>query len=138
MRYNRSHPPIFDRCVRSDRFWYDVRTFGLRAGRNKILCFVHLADQGVTSSLVGNYPPPLTPVFGEIRAQARVARIVAKGFVPLSLAVSTVVRTSASALAAHMARYPFVTFRWMTQGRSFRSDVLLVGMRPTKAAVEGG
>ena len=30
--------------------------------------------------------------------------IVAKGFAPLSLAVSTAVRTSASAAAAHIAR----------------------------------
>ena len=35
---------------------------------------------------------------------ARVSRIVWKGFAPFSLAVSTVVRTSASACAAHMAR----------------------------------
>ncbi len=39
-----------------------------------------------------------------LRLQARVSRIVWKGFAPLSLAVSTVVRTSASACAAHMAR----------------------------------
>ena len=38
------------------------------------------------------------------RVQARVSTITAKGLAPLSLAVSTVVRTSASALAAHMAR----------------------------------
>ena len=39
-----------------------------------------------------------------LRLQARVSRIVWKGFTPLSLAVSTVVRTSASARAAHIAR----------------------------------
>jgi hypothetical protein len=37
-----------------------------------------------------------------------------------------VVCTSASALAAHIARYPLVTFRWITQGRSFRSEPFLV------------
>jgi hypothetical protein len=57
---------------------------------------------------------------------AKVWRIVWKGFAPLTLAVSIVVRTSASASAAHMARYPLVTFRWITQGRSFRSEPLLV------------
>ena len=36
--------------------------------------------------------------------QARVARITSKGFAPWSRAVSTLVRTSASASAAHMAR----------------------------------
>ena len=36
--------------------------------------------------------------------QAKVSRMVWKGFAPLSLAVSTVVLTSASAFAAHMAR----------------------------------
>ena len=50
-----------------------------------------------------------------------------KELAPLSLAVSMVVRTSPSASAAHMARYPLVTFRWITHGRSLRSDVLLVG-----------
>jgi len=36
--------------------------------------------------------------------QASVATMTSKGFAPLSLAVSIVVRTSASACAAHMAR----------------------------------
>jgi len=39
-----------------------------------------------------------------LRFHARVSRIVWKGFAPLSLAVSTVVRRSASVFAAHMAR----------------------------------
>jgi DNA helicase-2/ATP-dependent DNA helicase PcrA len=38
------------------------------------------------------------------RCHATISRMVWKGFAPLSLAVSTVVRTSASACAAHMAR----------------------------------
>ena len=38
------------------------------------------------------------------RVQARVARMTSKGFAPFSRAVSIVVRTSASAFAAHMAR----------------------------------
>ena len=48
----------------------------------------------------------ITPNFRArfLRLQTRVSRIVWKGFAPLSLAVSTVVRTSASAWAAHMAR----------------------------------
>jgi gluconolactonase len=41
---------------------------------------------------------------GSDRVQARVPTMTAKGLAPLSLAVSTVVRTSASASAAHMAR----------------------------------
>jgi hypothetical protein len=41
---------------------------------------------------------------GSYSIQARMPVITAKGFAPLSLAVSTVVRTSASASAAHMAR----------------------------------
>ena len=47
-----------------------------------------------------------TPIFRArfLPVHARVSRIVWKGFAPLSLAVSTVVRTSASAFAAHMAR----------------------------------
>ena len=52
--------------------------------------------------------------------------MTSKGLAPLSRAVSIVVRTSASASAAHMARVPLVTFRWITQGRSLRSEVLLV------------
>lgn len=52
---------------------------------------------------VGNYPPPF---LGRryLGRQAKVSRMVWKGFAPLSLAVSTVVLTSASAFAAHMAR----------------------------------
>ena len=38
------------------------------------------------------------------RAQARMLTMTLKGFAPLSRAVSIVVRTSASASAAHMAR----------------------------------
>ena len=51
----------------------------------------------------GNYPPPF---LGRryLGRQAKVSRMVWKGFAPLSLAVSTVVLTSASAFAAHMAR----------------------------------
>lgn len=46
-----------------------------------------------------------TPRFDRFgRVQARVARMTSKGFAPLSRAVSIVVRTSASAFAAHMAR----------------------------------
>ena len=50
-----------------------------------------------------NYPPPF---LGRryLGRQAKVSRMVWKGFAPLSLAVSTVVLTSASAFAAHMAR----------------------------------
>ena len=52
---------------------------------------------------VRNYPPPF---LGRryLGRQAKVSRMVWKGFAPLSLAVSTVVLTSASAFAAHMAR----------------------------------
>ena len=54
----------------------------------------------------GNYPPLFfeAVVRGSDRAQAMMPTMTAKGFAPLSLAVSTVVRTSASASAAHMAR----------------------------------
>ena len=50
--------------------------------------------------------PPLYDggFLGLRRRQASVTTITPKGFAPLSRAVSTVVRTSASALAAHMAR----------------------------------
>jgi esterase/lipase superfamily enzyme len=53
-----------------------------------------------------NYPPPTFEADARRwrRVHARAAAITAKGFAPLSLAVSTVVRTSASAWAAHMAR----------------------------------
>ena len=61
-----------------------------------------------------------------LSAYAKADLMTWKGFAPLMRAVSTVVRMFASAWAAHMARYPFVTFRWMTHGRSLRSDVLLV------------
>lgn len=57
------------------------------------------ADQIVTTHPLG------TPRFDRFgRVQARVARMTSKGFAPLSRAVSIVVRTSASAFAAHMAR----------------------------------
>jgi hypothetical protein len=52
--------------------------------------------------------------------------MVWKGSAPLRRAVSMVVRTSASAYTAHMARYPLVTFRWITLGLKSRSQVLLV------------
>ena len=53
-----------------------------------------------------NYPPPVFErrFRGLRRAQARVVTMTVKGLAPLSLAVSVVVRTSASASAAHMAR----------------------------------
>jgi MFS family permease len=52
---------------------------------------------------IGNYPPPI--LRRRFRAfQAKVLMMVWKGFAPLSLAVSIVVRASASACAAHMAR----------------------------------
>jgi putative transposase len=51
----------------------------------------------------GNYPP-LFLGWRFWACQPRVSRIVWKGFPPFSLAVSTAVRTSASACAAHMAR----------------------------------
>jgi esterase/lipase superfamily enzyme len=50
-----------------------------------------------------NYPP-LFLWWRFWACHARVSRIVWKGFAPFSLAVSTAVRTSASACAAHMAR----------------------------------
>ena len=53
--------------------------------------------------LSGNYPA-LFLGWRFWGVSARVSRIVWKGFAPFSLAVSTVVRTSASACAAHMAR----------------------------------
>jgi hypothetical protein len=54
----------------------------------------------------GNYPPPTFErrFCGLRRAQARMLTMTLKGFAPLSRAVSIVVRTSASASAAHMAR----------------------------------
>jgi len=54
----------------------------------------------------GNYPPPaFERRFCDLqRAQARVLTMTLKGFAPLRRAVSMVVRTSASASAAHMAR----------------------------------
>ena len=53
-----------------------------------------------------NYPPPIFPVLAGLTVvfQARVAAMMSKVAAPLSLAVSTVVLTSASACAAHMAR----------------------------------
>ena len=54
----------------------------------------------------GNYPPLSFErrVCGLVLAQARMLTITLKGFAALSLAVSMVVRTSASASAAHIAR----------------------------------
>jgi len=57
----------------------------------------------VAELINGNYPPAFLGR-GFWRCQATISRMVWKGFAPLSLAVSTVVRTSASACAAHMAR----------------------------------
>ena len=74
----------------------------------------------------GNYSPLNWRFPVLLSAYAKADLMTWKGFAPLSRAVSTVVRMFASAWAAHMARYPFVTFRWMTHGRSLRSDVLLV------------
>jgi hypothetical protein len=53
-----------------------------------------------------NYPPPTfgRRFCGLRRSQARMLTMTLKGFAPLSRAVSIVVRTSASASAAHMAR----------------------------------
>ena len=55
---------------------------------------------------LSNYPPSIASNAGIAawRVQARVAQITWKGFAPLRRAVSIVVRTSASACAAHMAR----------------------------------
>ena len=98
-------------------------------GRLRHQTFFSLAECNATVALAlqrSNYPPIF--LRGDLRRfQARTPRMTSKGFAPLSRAVSTVVRTSASALAAHMARLPLVTFRWITQGRSLRSEPLLVG-----------
>ena len=52
-----------------------------------------------------NYPPLfLGVVFRSLGLQASVATMTLNGLAPLSLAVSMVVRTSASACAAHIAR----------------------------------
>ena len=55
---------------------------------------------------LSNYPPSIASNAGIAawRVQARVAQITWKGFAPLRRAVSIVVRTSASACAADMAR----------------------------------
>jgi len=57
---------------------------------------------------MSNYPRPIFEgsADGFDGGQARAPTITAKGFAPTSLAVSTVVRTSASAWAAHMALAP--------------------------------
>ena len=57
---------------------------------------------------------------------ARVAVMVWNGGWPVSLAVSTTVLTAQSPWAAHIERKPLVTLRWMTAGRSARSQALLV------------
>jgi hypothetical protein len=54
---------------------------------------------------VSNYPPLFRGVvFRSLGLQASVATMTLNGLAPLSLAVSMVVRTSASACAAHIAR----------------------------------
>ena len=59
----------------------------------------HRSYSGKIRDMLGNYPPPA------LTRQAETApRIVWKGFAPDSRAVSTVVRKSASASAAHLAR----------------------------------
>lgn len=45
---------------------------------------------------------------------------------PVSFAVSVTDLTAQSPWAAHMERKPFVTLRWITEGRSARSQALLV------------
>ena len=42
----------------------------------------------------------------------------------LRRAIATTVRTAASPCAAHMARQPLVTLRWMTAGWRSRSQAL--------------
>jgi hypothetical protein len=69
-----------------------TRTFLLRRG-------ISGAKKAITHPLFDE-----ADACGSERVQARMPTITAKGFAPLSLAVSTVVRTSASASAAHMAR----------------------------------
>lgn len=56
------------------------------------------------TTAAGQLPTPIFRVRFLRQLHARVSMIVWKGFAPLSLAVSTVVRTSASVFAAHMAR----------------------------------
>jgi hypothetical protein len=65
-----------------------------------------VAFKGYGVNQIRNYPPPVSlGDWGLIGlCQARVAAMTSKVVAPLSLAVSTVVLTSASALAAHMAR----------------------------------
>ena len=64
---------------------------------------VWIAEVMETETLKRNYPPLF--LSGDLRRfQARTPTMTSKGFAPLSRAVSTVVRTSASAWAAHMAR----------------------------------
>jgi len=59
-------------------------------------------DGGAVTVITHPLGTPRFDRFG--RVQASVARMTSKGFAPLSRAVSIVVRTSASAFAAHMAR----------------------------------
>ena len=82
---------------------------GPRACRSSLVWAVvtqPLIGTGVFGHLHNVITHPLgTPRFDRFgRVQARVARMTSKGFAPLSRAVSIVVRTSASAFAAHMAR----------------------------------
>lgn len=53
-----------------------------------------------------------------------VLRAVPKRLPPVRQAVSTTVRMAASPSAAHIARYPLVTFRCSTAGRGIRSEPL--------------
>ena len=46
--------------------------------------------------------------------------------VPVSFAVSVTDLTAQSPCAAHIERKPLVTLRWITEGRSARSQPLLV------------
>ena len=82
------------------------RRFGLRAGGGVLMPghLLRLSHRLLNTPLVITHPLG-TPRFDRFgRVQARVARMTSKGFAPLSRAVSIVVRTSASAFAAHMAR----------------------------------
>src|SRR3954451_8572337 len=81
-----------------------------------------------------NYPGGLE---GSDGAQALIVlSTVPKGLAPaVSRAVATAVRTAASPLADHRARWPFVFLRWITAGLRSRSQALLVAStRPGKDA----
>jgi hypothetical protein len=98
-RRQKHRPSPLERCARSRRHPLIPRP--LKSVEQP--CFP--SDALRLGARNGNYPLLfLGRVHGFLRLQARAARIVWKGFAPLSFAVSTVVRTSASACAAHMAR----------------------------------